>query len=344
MISRNDEYGGNAIRRMQISISDRLEQFERYGLDSEFILIEWNPPADKPSLKDVIKWPDHLKYCTIRIITVPPELHARYGYSDRLNINAVVAINSGVRRARGMFVLPGNIDLIYSEEFIAFIAAKKLKEDERYRIDRSDVDKDVMRYDTLQQQLEFCRGHVIKVHRRPPLNRREKLPDLHTNASGDFQLMSRRYWHQLRGYREADIVSAYGDGLLSFASYAAGIREVVLEEPLRLYHIDHGGKFTERPQGSGLTFENRLRFPFLPETCNNLIIRCCRITLTTFGYRLRGSENGIPTLHYSVYRQMAQDIVTGRRPYIFNDEDWGLGRETLEEYIINRAEWDKEDE
>ena len=342
MTSRNDDYGGNALRRMQISINDRLEQLEKHRIESELILVEWNPPADRPSLKDVIKWPKNLKYVTIRIIVVPPSIHHRYEHSDRTPMNVIVAINCGIRRARGQFILPGNIDLIYSDELIAYIATRGLEEDERYRIDRSDVDQNVVQYDTLQKQLDFCCSHIIQIYEQGAPSPREKLPHLHTNACGDFHLMSKRYWHQLRGYREADIPSAYADGLLSFASYAAGVREVVLKEPLRLYHIDHSGKFNERPQGSGLPFENRLSFPFLPKKCNNFILRLYRILLTSLGYKLKGSVDGIPTLHFAEYRKMARDIVAGKRPYIFNDESWGLGQETLEEYVINAADWDKD--
>ena len=272
MTSRNDDYGGSALRRMQVSINGRLEQLERYHIESEFILVEWNPPADRPLLKDTVRWPGPLRYCTIRDVVVPPSIHRRYEYSDKTLMNVVVAINCGIRRARGRYLLPGNIDLLYSDELITYIATRNLKEDERYRIDRCDVDKNVVQCDTLEEQLDYCRSNIIQINAQGPLVKREKLPHLHTNASGDFQLMSRHYWHLLRGYREADIPSAYADSLLSFASYAAGVREVIFKDPLCLYHIDHGGKFNERPKGSGLPFENWLKLPFLPEKLNNFIL------------------------------------------------------------------------
>ena len=340
--SRNDDYGGNALRRMQVSLSERLEQLERNQIESELILVEWNPPADRPLLKDVLQWPEKLKYCTTRILLVPPPIHQRYEHWDKTPMNVAVAINCGVRRARGQFILPGNIDLIYSDELMAYIATKDLKRAERYRIDRCDVDKNVVQYDTIQEQLDFCRNHIIQTHTQGPTNKRKKLPSLHTNACGDFQLMSRHYWYLLRGYREADILSAYGDSLLSFASYAAGVQEVVLKDPLRLYHIDHSGKFNERPKGSGLPFENRLTLPFLPKKFNNFILRLYRILITTFGYKLKGSVDGIPTLHSTEYRRIARDMVAGKRPYIFNDENWGLGQESLEEFVISTADWEKE--
>jgi len=340
--SRNDEHGGNALKRTQISFKSLLEQLEEHRIESELILIDWNPPVDRPLLKDVLQWPDHLKYCTIRIIVVPPAIHQRYEYSEKIPMHRVVAINSGIRRSRGQFVLPGAIDLIYSDELISYLAANKLREDECYRIDRCDVDKNVVQYITLQERLDYCNNNIIRINAQSPSAKREKLPNLHTNAAGDFQLMSRRNWHLLRGYREAQIIAAYGDGLFCFLTYAAGLKEVVLKEPLRLYHIDHSGKFNDRPQGSGLPLVKWLRLPFMPEKFNNFVLRVYRIMLTTCGYKLKGSINGIPTLHYTEYRRIARDIVAGKRPYSFNDENWGLGRDNLEEHVINAADWDKD--
>lgn len=342
MTSRNDDYGGNALERTQVSVSGRLEQLEKHRIESEFILVEWNPPADRPLLKDTIRWPGPLKYCTIRDIVVPEAIHRRYEHSDKTLMYVVMALNCGIRRARGQYVLPGNIDLLYSDELMAYIGERNLKEDERYRIDRCDVDRNVVKCETLKEQLNYCRSNIINTNTKGPQLKRERLPHLHTNACGDFQLMSKRFWHLLRGYRESDIPSAYADSLLSFASYAAGMHEVVFQNPLCLYHMDHEGKFNERPMSSGLPFENRLKFPFLPEKLNNFNIRVCRIILTAFGYKLKGNENGIPTLHFSEYRKIARDMVEGKRPYVFNNENWGLGQDTLEEYVVNVAEWDKD--
>ena len=225
---------------------------------------------------------------------------------------------------------------------MSYIANKQLKKNERYRIDRYDVDKDVILCETSRERLDFCRSHTIHIFKQGYPVKREKLPHLHTNACGDFQLMSRDNWFLLHGYRETDILSAYADGLLSFASYAAGIREVILKDPLRLYHIDHSGKFNDRPKVIGLPLENLFKLPFLPEKFNEFILRVYRIILTAFGYKLKGSIDGIPTLSFTEYRKIARDIVTGKRPYIFNDENWGLDSETLEEYLMNQADWDKD--
>lgn len=340
--SRNDEHGGNTLKRMQISVSGLLEQLEKHKIESELIMVDWNPPPDKPLLKDTINWPGGLKRCTIRCLVVPPPIHQRYQYADRIPMNAVVAINCGIRRARGQFILPGVIDLLYSDELMSYIATADLKENERYRVDRYDVNRNVVQYDTLKEQLDYCGRNIIKINSHLPGGTKNGLPDLHTDACGDFQLMSRYYWHLLRGYREADsIAAAYVDGLLSYASYTAGVKEVVLKDPMRIYHIDHDSKFSNRIERTKLPLENWLSPPLLPDRLNNRIIALYRRFLLLIGYKIKSSVYGVPTLDYTEYKKMCREIVTGKRSYIFNDENWGLGQETLKESLILKADWDK---
>lgn len=337
LTSRNDEHGGNMFQRMQVSISGLLAQLEKYKIESELILVDWNPPADKPLLKDVLKWPEDLKYCTIRNIVVPSSIHRRYKHSDKIPMNAVVAANCGIRRARGQFILPGVIDLLYSDELMAYIASKSLKEDERYRVDRCDVDRNVVQCKTLKEQLEYCKNNIIRINSNLHSGHENGLPDLHTNACGDFQLMWRKYWNLLRGYREADFIAAHVDSLLSYASYAAGVKEVVLEDQMRIYHIDHEDKFNDRLKTRTSRFEGLLSLPFIHSRISNQLIFFYR---KLGGNRTRAEVYGIPTLDWSEGQNMCRDILAGKRPYIFNDETWGLGEEQLPETVISRAEWD----
>jgi len=348
--SRNDEHGGNTLPRMQVSLSGLLEQLEKHKIESELILVEWNPPPDKPPLRHILKWPAQLKYCTVRNIIVPQTIHQRYDYSDKTPMNAVVAVNCGIKRARGEFILPGVIDLLYPDELVAFIAKKNLNKNERYRVDRCDVDRSVIRFQTLREQLDFCRNNIIRINAQSPSRKRKwfvaqrNLPELHTNACGDFQLMSRYAWHLLRGYREDDIIGAHVDGILSYASYAAGIKEVVLKNPMCVYHIDHDDKFKDRITRADLPLQKWLSIPFMPSWMNKKIIGLYRVLLVFMGYKIKRRVHGVPTLANNEYQRIVKNIVNGKRSYILNDENWGLDNESLEEFIINIADWDKQHE
>jgi hypothetical protein len=70
---------------------------------------------------------------------------------------------------------------------------------------------------------------------------------LHTNASGDFTLMSKADWLKAGGYAEFEMYSMHIDGLLLYEAHYFGIRERFL--PFPVYHIEHGGGF--RPEAKG---------------------------------------------------------------------------------------------
>ena len=347
-VSRNDDYGGpDAFSRMELAINSRLEQLEKHAIESELILVDWNPPKDKPLLYNAINWPKNLKYCTTRTIIVPLDIHKKFKYHEKLEIIMIQALNCGIRCARGEFILPSHSDLLYSDELIQYISLKKLDRKKRYRVARSDVNREITKLTTLEEQLDFCRKNVIRVRDFKPKSKsfldrfRTNLPHLFTSASGDFQLMSRHYWHLLRGYYERYTVGAYVDSLLSYASHAAGVQEVILEPPMCLYHIDHDGQFIDRIVTHKLPLENWLKPSILPERINKKTISYYRRILLLMGYRPKSSVNGIPTLEYSYSRKICRQMIMGKKSNILNNENWGLNNVRLEEHIINRANWDE---
>jgi hypothetical protein len=164
--ARNDDHGGNLLQRMQLCVNGLLEQCRRHQISAELILVEWNPPADKPRLAEALKWPKDGGPCSVRIIEVPPEIHRRFKHSDQLPLFQMIAKNVGIRRARGQFVLATNIDLIFPDELMQFLASGNLKADRHYRVDRYDVPSDVPTDCSVDKQLQFCRENVFRINRR----------------------------------------------------------------------------------------------------------------------------------------------------------------------------------
>src|SRR5204863_10128439 len=130
---------------------------------SELILVEWNPPAGKPGLVTALRWPSNTGPCQVRIIQVPPELHRRYRHAEALPLYQMIAKNVGIRRARGEFILATNIDIVFSDELMRFLASRELQKGRLYRIDRHDVARDVPVDGSLDDQLAYCRSHVIRL-------------------------------------------------------------------------------------------------------------------------------------------------------------------------------------
>jgi hypothetical protein len=331
--SRNDDHGGRLRERMQVFVSGLVEQCRRHRLDAELVLVEWNPPADRPRLREALRWPADPGPCRIRIVEVPGELHRRYRHSDRLPLFQMIAKNVGIRRARGRFVLATNIDLLFSDEIMAFLASQALEPDRMYRIDRHDVMAEVPVDARLDEQLDYCRRHLLRVHAREgsfgvdvagrPIARARRLTPsrlvrgalrrlrprgpapapLHINGCGDFTLLSRERWFDLRGYPELHVFSFNLDSVLCHAAHHAGAREAVLTEPMRVYHIEHS-------IGSGWT----------PEGHDTLF---------------RAIEaKGIPWVDHDLLLAWAGQMNRLQAPMIFNGEGWGMAATDLLETAL----------
>ncbi len=163
--SRNDDHGGNLLQRMQIFIDGLAEQCRRHDLSAELILVEWNPPADRPPLAEALRWPEECGPLEIRIITVPPGLHARLKHAEKLPLCRMIAKNVGIRRARGRFVLATNIDIVFSDAIICFMR-DRLKPGRVYRADRCDVPTGVPQGVPFDDVLAFCERETFRVNRR----------------------------------------------------------------------------------------------------------------------------------------------------------------------------------
>ncbi|PYQ06865.1 MAG: hypothetical protein DMF82_05200 [Acidobacteria bacterium] len=162
--SRNDDHGGDLLRRMQIFVDGLLEQCRRHRLDAELILVEWNPPPDRPRLAEALRWPRSLVPGRVRVIEVPYARHRRFRHSEVLPLFQMIAKNVGIRRARGRFVLATNVDVLFSDELMRFLASRGLDSDRMYRIDRYDAMSNVPFPAGLDEQLAFCRTHLLRVN------------------------------------------------------------------------------------------------------------------------------------------------------------------------------------
>jgi len=183
--ARNDDHGGNLLHRMQLFVNGLLEQGQRHQLKAELVLVEWNPPPDRPRLREALSWPMEKGPCTVRVIEVPPEIHKRFRFSDVLPLFQMIAKNVGIRRAGGKFVLATNIDLLFSDELMRFLASGRLRKGQMYRVDRYDVPADVPSAAPIEAQLEYCRQNVIRI------NAREGTDNLQT---GQFHWIYQKDW------------------------------------------------------------------------------------------------------------------------------------------------------
>ena len=76
----------------------------------------------------------------------------------------------------------------------------------------------------------------------------------HTNACGDFTLMSKADWDRLRGYPEWEIYSWHIDSVLIYQAHYNLIQMHNLPTSHSIYHIEHDRGSGWTPEGASLLF------------------------------------------------------------------------------------------
>jgi hypothetical protein len=164
--ARNDDHGGNLLGRMQTFVNALLAQAKRHAVPLELLVVDWNPPPEKPPLSEALRWPADLGPAEVRFIEVPPALHHTLPHAAALPLYQMIAKNVGIRRARGQFVLATNIDVLFSHELFELFAQRRLEPGWMYRIDRHDAMQDVPVDAPIDEQLRYCETHLIRVNTR----------------------------------------------------------------------------------------------------------------------------------------------------------------------------------
>jgi len=165
-VSRNDDHGGQLLTRMQAFVNGVIQQSKRHQVSVELILVEWNPPDDRPLLSEELEVPKDKGPCEIRIIQVSKELHHTLDCSENLPLFQMIAKNVGIRRARGEYVLATNIDILFSDELFSYFKEKKLKPGVFYRVDRLDIPSEVPKSAPFNEVLDYCKDKFFRINGR----------------------------------------------------------------------------------------------------------------------------------------------------------------------------------
>jgi len=313
MVARNDDYCMGFMHRLQVSVNTLLKQFRRLERDAELILVEWNPPPDRPRLQDVLSLPACLGAGSLRIIEVPSRIHRTLPNSELMPVFEFIGKNVGIRRARGEFVVATNADILLSGPLVRFMTSRRPSGDCFYRVDRYDVSAAIPLGLSPAKALSLCRRSYSRIatrrrfvaiadrrsrklhelrslvvpSRRPVCQRGEIVKSwrgLHSRASGDFLMMAQSAWSGIQGYYELPThghIDTYACGM----SACSGIRQVVLGGEMRIYHQDHS----------------------------------------------RDEHAKRPPTDLATVSDSCQRMLAARQPEFANTKDWGLATHTLSE-------------
>ncbi len=163
--TRNDDHGGDPLKRLQAFVNAFDAQCRRTKLEAEVIVVEWNPPTERPRLHELVRLPER-SALVLRFVEVPATLHGRIRHADVLPLFQMIAKNVGIRRARGRFILATNIDIIFSDELVEYFASGQLAPGYLYRVDRHDIQSDFPVDSSLEKQMAYCRTHQLRLHAR----------------------------------------------------------------------------------------------------------------------------------------------------------------------------------
>jgi hypothetical protein len=339
---RNDGYTPSYVRRVSRATLCLTHQLEQAGIDSEIVITDWNPPADRPLLLDSIDPPKSLKHVTIRGIVVGAEHHGRFTASMERGVHTAEAGNVGIRRARGRFVTPKASDTYFSPDVIAMIARRTLDVDTMYRITRYDVaveDESLLDLDddALLAKLASLPSSPHALIRQLPF---WELRDLHTNACGDFTLMSAAHWHLLRGHpRDTTILSLDIDSLVMHAAAAQGVGECRWPDSCRVFKPSHGNISSVRVKQIWRPWQRRLD-KFLSEKVSETAAHRFRTWLNYPRRTVRGVDSLLgPSIERNFVRP-ASRWARGARLIPTQPENWGLADAALEQRVLCRAAWD----
>ncbi|QQS28020.1 MAG: hypothetical protein IPM47_14220 [Sphingobacteriales bacterium] len=272
--SRNDNHGGDMLKRMRIFLNGLIYQSNKHQFPVELIFVEWNPPQNNALLKDVLpKLPNGQNYLQLKYLIVPPAIHQKYRFSSVIPLYQMIAKNVGIRRAKAEFILCTNVDLLFSDELMAFLAQQTLNQQSFYRANRCDIPNSVSEELTVPQQVEFARNNILSrnglsayypylANAHPFFTKNQQIArftnyavglkrkwfnnptevnlwSLDTDACGDFTLMGKQAWFDIQGYPELDLYSIHIDSMALIAAAAKGYHQVVLPPNACTYHIHH---------------------------------------------------------------------------------------------------------
>jgi hypothetical protein len=160
--SRNDDHGGDVLRRTQSFVHRLAEQCTRHQVPSELVLVDWNPPHSRAPLAEVLGWPAGSAWFSARVVTVPSSLHYTLKYSKRLAMFQMIAKNVGIRRVLGDYVIATNIDIIFSDELFQWLKSGDMREGVLYRSDRWDIPNEIQLEPNLDILLARARREAIR--------------------------------------------------------------------------------------------------------------------------------------------------------------------------------------
>jgi hypothetical protein len=238
LTGRNDGYGGDFLVRLTRTLQFNHRQLDERGITHEIVFVEWAPPRDRRPLIDVLfEACPRLDRRLFAWYVVDPEYQTVLSLNPRLEYLEFLAKNVGVRRARGQYVLTTNCDVYLGRRVLETIKCAELKPRVLYRAPRHDLTLSMTcapDWNVLEDRRNLAGPeHVLK-------------PPYMGSATGDFVMLDRKSFHEIRGFNEIYRVARIGiDRNILVKALSAGFTIADIGGPV--YHENHAGSYRLNP-------------------------------------------------------------------------------------------------
>jgi hypothetical protein len=239
LTGRNDGYGGDFAARFHRVLQFNHAQLAARQVSHEIVFVEWAPPPRSPLLVDRVF--DAIPGLDRRVCSwyvVDPTYQQALSQNPRLEYHEFLAKNVGIRRARGRFVLTSNCDVYLGRRVLDAFQQGALRPRVLYRAPRHDVNLPAGLSRVDWEVLEDPRNQAGPAHvlKAPYMG----------SATGDFVLMDRVSFHEIRGFNEVYRVARIGiDRNVLVKALSAGLSIEDIGGPV--YHENHEGSYRLNP-------------------------------------------------------------------------------------------------
>jgi hypothetical protein len=166
------------------------------------------------------------------------------------------------------------------------------------------------------------------------------LRQLHTNACGDFTLMSLHHWHRLRGHPQDSTVLALDvESLAMHAAATHGVRELRWPDDCRVYKPSHGNLNSARISEVWTGWQ-RVLDKFLADKVSERAALRARIMFDYPRRKVRGVESVTGPSIERNFVAPARRWMQGEAPTPWQPENWGMADAALEQRTLCRADWE----
>ena len=221
-VGRNDDYMPDFRERLHATIAWNIKY-----LVSEFVFVEWNPPADRELLSIELA----REFACLRAYVAPPQIHQEICQNPNVNLLEYHAKNVGIRRAKAPWILSTNADAAVGLDSVNTLLNAELKPDILWTAERWDIPW------RENSQTEIRLRNSLRYQRLIPYERL---------GTGEFCLASRELWHRARGFDEQLVRHRIGCDVRGAAQMVA--KGGTIRRVGTVLHLAHPTSCTENVQ------------------------------------------------------------------------------------------------